>query len=255
MSSPHRPLHTVQLRVLLAVLVNLGSILFSPVRAQSLRKLERRAINRSHLTFVNGDTVQRFTLSDARPRPRPGRFYYWRGPDRIVRAAGAYDGRLLTDDYRLTNRAGTLLVSGRFRDGLKTGLWQTWRDDGTLLSQSRWQGGRLRGRVWQYDVAGRRIRPVGAVAPASPSAPHLWQPQYWQQAWQARQRRRAVRPAAVPAPVVGSPVVTPASPAVAPAASAPPAPVPAVKKAKKQKGKTPRNSPSVVAPTPAPQPR
>lgn len=189
-----------------------GSVLLATgigAQAQSLRKLEQGAINRTHLTFVDGDTVQRFTVTYDKPEPRSGRFYYWQGPTQILRTAGAYNGRLLTGDYQLTSRNGNLLVSGSFNKGLKTGSWRTWRPDGTPLSSSTWRKGRQWGKTKQYDELGRRVHPVAAPKPAAPIAatsasPRFWQPAYWQGIVKRRKLRRAekkqVKPA-VPAPV------------------------------------------------------
>lgn len=185
----------------LSIVLGLLALLGPEAHSQSLRKLERGAINRTRLTFVNGDTVQRFTVTYARPAARPGRFYYWQGPTQILRTAGAYNGRLLTGDYQLTSRNGNLLGSGRFYEGLKNGQWRTWRPDGTPLTSSRWRRGRQRGRTRYYNEAGLLLPPPALAKPAPAGAAlakeaaplHAWQPAYWRQAWQRRQERRAAR--------------------------------------------------------------
>jgi hypothetical protein len=178
---------------------------------QSLRKLEQRAINRTHLTFVNGDTVQRFTVTYDQPTPRNGRFYYWQGPTQILRTAGAYNGRLLTGDYQLTTRNGNLLVRGTFDKGLKNGEWRTWRPDGTPASSSVWRRGKPWGKTKYYDAEGKRIKPVAppkpadlVVTPPTAFSPHFWQPTYWQGVVKRRKLRRAEKrkaDLATPAPV------------------------------------------------------
>jgi hypothetical protein len=171
-------------------------------RGQSLRKLEQRAINRTHLTFVNGDTVQRFTVTYAQPTPRAGRFYYWQGPTQILRTAGAYNGHLLTGGYQLTSRNGNLLGSGNFEKGLKTGEWRTWRPNGTPVSRSSWRRGRQLGKTKYYDEAGQRLRPTTpkptvAVA-TTPTTPRFWQPAYWQAVVKRVKQRRADKAPAEP---------------------------------------------------------
>lgn len=171
---------------LLYLLLVLNLILSSgrPAAGQSLKKMERRAINRTHLTFVIGDTVQRFTITSAHPAPRPGRFYYWQGPTQILRTAGAYDGKLLTGPYQLTSRNGNLLGSGSFHNGLKTGLWRTWRADGTPLTSSHWRQGKQRGKLNSYDEAGQLRKPSSTPKPtktglAAGKATRFWQLTYW----------------------------------------------------------------------------
>ena len=149
---------------------------------QSLKKLEHRAINRTHLTFVNGDTVQRFTITSARPSPRANRFYYWQGPTRILRTAGAYDGKLLTGPYQLTSRNGNLLGSGTFHNGLKTGRWRTWRADGTPLTSNNWHQGRQRGNTVYYDEVGQLRKPAALLIPPPADATkktRLWEYAHW----------------------------------------------------------------------------
>ena len=174
------------------------------VQAQSLRKLERRAINRTHLTFVNGDTVQRFTVTYARPAARPDRFYYWQGPTQILRTAGAYNGRLLTGPYQLTSRNGNLLVSGSFHNGLKTGYWRTWRPDGTPITAGYWQRGRQRGKDKKYDETGQRIKPVKAkkapkpgkekaATPVPVQQARFWQATYWKSRYKQLTQKLAAR--------------------------------------------------------------
>lgn len=199
----------------------LGSL---PAAGQALRKLERRAINRTHLTFVNGDTVQRFTITAAHPRPTPGHFYYWQGPTQILRTAGAYDGKLLTGPYQLTSRNGNLLGSGTFKNGVKTGHWRTWRADGTPLTSSYWRQGRQRGRLRNYDETGQLRKPTRTPPPPAPAptavpvpapAHHFWQPGYWKDRAKRPKPPRRERakpqpaPAATPAGAPPGPVSTP----------------------------------------------
>lgn len=127
-------MNTICRRVLLGLL--LSGLIPGGSHAQSLRKLERGAINRTRITLVNGDTIQRFTTTLRHPQPRPDRFYYWQGQDRIQRNVGGYNGHLLDGPYQLTDRDDHLLGNGALRQGLKTGRWRTWRPDGSLASTS-----------------------------------------------------------------------------------------------------------------------
>lgn len=167
--------------LLLATL--LGSLPGFSAAGQSLPRLQRAAINRSHITFVNGDTVQRFTTTRHKPSPHLDRMYYWQGQDHVLRTLGAYNGYLLDGPYQLTDRTDRLLGNGTFRQGLKTGLWRKWRADGSLLSASHWRRGRQRGPAINYDSnsqplpkAPKTAAPEIATPPAAAVAtPHWWQ--------------------------------------------------------------------------------
>ena len=165
--------------LLLATL--LGSLPGFSASGQSLPRMQRAAINRTHLTFVNGDTVQRFTTTRKQPSPRTDRMYYWQGPDHILRTLGAYNGYLLDGPYRLTDRTDRLLGSGTFRQGLKNGLWRRWRADGSLLSASHWRRGQQRGPTISSDANSQplpsapKTAPAATPPPAVAAAPHWWQ--------------------------------------------------------------------------------
>ena len=167
--------------LLLATL--LGSLPGFWASGQSLPRLQRAAINRTHVTFVNGDTVQRFTTTRQKPSPRPDRMYYWQAQDHVLRTLGAYNGYLLDGRYQLTDRADRLLGSGTFRQGLKTGLWRKWRADGSLLSASHWRRGRQRGPAINYDSNSQPLLSAPQTAPTNATTPpaaaaataHWWQ--------------------------------------------------------------------------------
>ena len=216
-------------RVLLLLL--LASLLTGTASAQSLRKLEHRAINRSRITLVNGDTVQRFTTTRRRPRPRADRFYYWQDQDHVLRTVGAYNGYLLSGPYQLTDRADHLLRAGTLTKGVKTGTWRQWRPDGSLVSASHWRRGRQRGPTITYDANSQplpvvkapkiKVKTPAATVAGEPRAARWWQPTYWK--GKVKLRKKAT-PAPGSSPVV-SPPVAPKKRAVKPAPTpAPPVP-------------------------------
>ena len=104
---------------LILTLLSVGCVF--PTLAQTVRKLERAATNRTHPTLVNGDTIQRFTTTRHRPSPNPDRMYYWQSQDHILRfsrsfflptgarpaptggAAGAAVGTVAGDAFRRPN--------------------------------------------------------------------------------------------------------------------------------------------------------
>ena len=217
------------------------AILWGPnlLRAQSLRKMQKRAINRTHLTAVNGDTVQRFTITMRHPAAKLQRMYYWQGNNRILRTQGAYNGKLLHGPYQLTNRSEQLLGSGTFSKGLKTGLWRTWRPDGTLSSSRHWFRGRPRGRSVEYDENGLPLRKP-APAKVGAAVARWWKPA----SWKRRPEKASPPPVApLPAATVSTASPTPgvqAAPEVKAEVKAPPVPevkaplVPEVKPEPKQ---------------------
>lgn len=134
-------------------------------QAQSLRKEEKRAINRTHLRVVSADTVQHFDVSlRARKYPHRKHMYYWFAAGGVHHAQGEFNGRLLHGPYRVTTREEQPLSKGRFRHGVKTGRWQQWHANGQLAQETRWRRGHLSGRPMAYDQQGHVITGVPAAA-------------------------------------------------------------------------------------------
>jgi hypothetical protein len=166
-------------------LLLLSGLLPGALRAQSLRKLERKAINRTRITLVNGDTIQRFTTTLRQPTPQTDRLYYWQGQDHILRTMGAYNGHLLDGPYQLTDRTDRLLGAGTLKKGLKTGTWRKWRADGSLVSSSHWRRGRQRGQTMTYDANSQPIpvttppKSTASTAAVEKRSIRWWQLTYW----------------------------------------------------------------------------
>lgn len=209
---------TFYYRLLLLLALLDGPIGFS-ASAQTLSSLERAAINRTHLTLVNGDTVQRFTTTRRQPSTLANRMYYWQGQDHILRTMGAYNGHLLDGPYQLSDRTDRLLGSGSFRQGLKAGLWRKWRPDGSLLSASHWRRGQQRGPTIEYDANSQPLpvarkaspvaNPVGVASSPNSAATAVTGVRWWQ--FRRGKKRKAEPKAASPTPQQGQAAVKPAA--------------------------------------------
>ncbi|MCB2411140.1 toxin-antitoxin system YwqK family antitoxin [Hymenobacter lucidus] len=137
------------------------------VNCQSIKKLERHSLNRSHITEVKGDTVEVFDVSSKQIRATKRETYYWYAQNRINHSVANYQGKLLHGTFMLLHRNQQLLISGHFSHGLKTGHWQAWYPDGTLSQTSSWKKGRLKGKITHFDLTGKII-PATSPAGSSP---------------------------------------------------------------------------------------
>lgn len=77
------------------------------------------------------------------PHIRPRRFYYWYNANAIQSTQGGYSGKLLNGLYTEYYLNKNLKEEGVFNKGLKTGLWKSWNEDGTLNHTARWRKGVL----------------------------------------------------------------------------------------------------------------
>lgn len=85
---------------------------------------------------------------------------YWFKSGRIHQTQGSYYGRLLHGRYLVTDSDRRLLEEGQFKNGIKTGTWRTWHENGILKSIWRRRFG-LGGNSWQlreYNSNGDLIK-------------------------------------------------------------------------------------------------
>jgi len=68
-------------------------------------------------------------------------YYFWYSANLIHETQGGYSGRLLDGQYAVFYPNKSLKEQGRFKKGLKDGVWKIWREDGTLLATSTWKHG------------------------------------------------------------------------------------------------------------------
>jgi len=78
---------------------------------------------------------------DENPKIKPGLFYYWYSAGEIHATQGGFSGRLLNGRYAEFYLNKNLKQQGNFKTGLKTGIWKTWKEDGTADQVTRWEKG------------------------------------------------------------------------------------------------------------------
>jgi hypothetical protein len=76
-----------------------------------------------------------------KPPVKPTLFYYWYSANTIHSTQGGYSGQLLNGRYTEYDLNKSLKEQGFFKNGLKSGTWKTWNEDGTLNRVSDWKAG------------------------------------------------------------------------------------------------------------------
>ncbi|CAM4116735.1 hypothetical protein SAMN06265348_103275 [Pedobacter westerhofensis] len=89
------------------------------------------------------------------PALKSDRQYYWFSGNQINMTQGGYSGKLLNGDYEDLYNNKNLKASGAFEQGLKTGVWKNWTEDGVLKDQFTFNEGQLDGTYVKYDIAGK----------------------------------------------------------------------------------------------------
>ena len=83
------------------------------------------------------------------------RLYYWFDNSEIHHTQGGCGGYLLDGDYTEYFYPGNnLSVKGKFRKGLKDGIWCMWYENGNIKEKVLWKKGYLNGRKYYYTSTG-----------------------------------------------------------------------------------------------------
>lgn len=83
------------------------------------------------------------------------KLYYWFSGNQISITQGGYSGKPLNGDYEDVYNNKNLKESGSFDEGLKTGLWKSWTEEGILINQYTFHKGSKDGIYTKYDVKGK----------------------------------------------------------------------------------------------------
>jgi hypothetical protein len=85
------------------------------------------------------------------------RQYYWFSGNQINITQGGYSGKLLNGDYEDLYNNKNLKTTGAFEQGLKTGTWKNWTEEGILKDQFSFHAGQKNGPYFKYDSLGKVI--------------------------------------------------------------------------------------------------
>ncbi|MDP2721466.1 MAG: hypothetical protein Q8O72_01810 [Bacteroidales bacterium] len=78
--------------------------------------------------------------------------YYFYDRGKMSFSQGAFAGYLLNGQYlRFRKNSTNLAEKGRFRNGLKTGKWIQWSENGTIVEVENWKRGLKNGTSTSYD--------------------------------------------------------------------------------------------------------
>ncbi len=83
--------------------------------------------------------------------------YYWYRSDQINKNLGGYSEYLLHGQYRVFNKAHSLITEGCYKLGLKNGIWKKWNSKGGLLTFVSWEKGKLDGVTKIYNKYGKLV--------------------------------------------------------------------------------------------------
>lgn len=109
------------------------------------------------ITYPDSTIHTRILIAKSSIQPDPDKIYYWYTPDCINKNQGGFSGYLLHGEYSVFDAQQKLLAKGAFSEGLKTGLWRKWYDNGNIAEIATWKKGLLNGPTQRYDQMGKLL--------------------------------------------------------------------------------------------------
>ncbi|GAB5539520.1 MAG: hypothetical protein Salg2KO_16230 [Salibacteraceae bacterium] len=85
------------------------------------------------------------------------RDYEWYKTNRVLVTRGGQGGRLLHGEYKEHHLNKNLKSRGKFRKGMRKGMWLNWYENGIIESKCRYWFGFKWGREFKYDNLGNLI--------------------------------------------------------------------------------------------------
>lgn len=126
-----------------------------PASAQGLKDIFKREAYQHTITSKEDKTVFQLQESSFNPkRIEDFKDYYWYSNNQIKITQGGYSGRLLNGNYKIFYLDRSLKEQGLFENGLKTGMWIKWSQQGKVYERANFKKGLLAGSFFRYNNLG-----------------------------------------------------------------------------------------------------
>jgi hypothetical protein len=159
--------------------------------AQAQRKYLRQVVHDRVVVNSPDSTVVTYVwpVGNKEVEAEEEKVYYWYKADKVRTSRGGFGGKVLHGDYTSFYIDQNLKEKGKFVKGLKVGTWKAWYPNGELKEIMHWKKGqrngsfityrsdhtiyktgkykddKLKGKVKEYDEAGKRVRHKKAKTP------------------------------------------------------------------------------------------
>lgn len=98
-----------------------------------------------------------FYTTDKKVKPNKDQMYSWFKGGLIHEAQGGIAGDLLNDKFIKMYHSNQLAEQGKFKNGLRVGVWKTWHKNGVLATDQNWHNGLRSGIYSRFDSNGNLI--------------------------------------------------------------------------------------------------
>lgn len=89
------------------------------------------------------------------PIAETDKLYYWTGSNTVHTTQGGFSGKLLNGNYTEFYLNKGIKEQGRFKAGLKDGVWKSWNEKGLLIKVYSWDEGVRSGKFELFDSGGK----------------------------------------------------------------------------------------------------
>lgn len=139
----------------------LFSLIVIPLTSFGQKRLETTSLNRVTINYNDTTIVAHLAEYGRREKVSPLKYYYWCKANHILVTQGGYSGKLLHGDYRSYYPNDNLKTFGKFSNGLKSGVWRNWDENGALLSVYTWKSGKRDGSFKIYNGVSHQVLKEG----------------------------------------------------------------------------------------------
>lgn len=102
----------------------------------------------------DADFRYEFYTTDKKITPKENKNYHWFKGGAIHQSQAGFAGQLLHDKFIKMYHNNQLAEQGKFKNGLRIGLWKTWHPNGLLETIQNWSNGVKKGNYFRYDQNG-----------------------------------------------------------------------------------------------------
>lgn len=138
-------------------------IIFIPLKTKLLSPFLYLILALLLVSFSDPYTIKRisdlnfryeFYTTEKKVNPKENKTYYWFKGGLIHNSQAGIAGDLLDDTFVKMYHSNQLAEKGKFKKGLKTGIWKSWHPNGRIQTTQHWRNGMKIGLFYHYDENG-----------------------------------------------------------------------------------------------------
>lgn len=115
------------------------------------QRLPDFGVNRVRVTEADRTMLIETNPINGKVKITSEKIYYWYSANAVHSTQGGFSGKPLNGFYKEFFITKNLKMEGAFKNGLKTGIWKSWTEEGKLIDWVTWKDGLKNGEFRLYD--------------------------------------------------------------------------------------------------------